>query len=113
METYGGDFSVLRRTFLEFLHNLPFYGVAVLCIDDPVIREMLPEVSRQVLTYGFHEEADYRITDLEPREPPQELHQDEQDSGARAEGRRDEARREDRGVPERPRGDPIRTNAFL
>ena len=67
METYGGDFSVLRRTFLEFLHNLPFYGVAVLCIDDPVIREMLPEVSRQVLTYGFHEEADYRITDLEPR----------------------------------------------
>jgi UDP-N-acetylmuramate--alanine ligase len=67
METYGGDFSALRRTFLEFLHNLPFYGVAVLCIDDPVIREILPEVSRQVLTYGFHEEADYRITDLEPR----------------------------------------------
>ncbi len=42
MDTYGGDFSVLRRTFLEFLHNLPFYGVAVLCIDDPVIRELLP-----------------------------------------------------------------------
>ena len=67
METYGGDFSVLRRTFLEFLHNLPFYGVAVLCMDDPVIRDILPEVSRQVLTYGFHEEADYRITDMEPR----------------------------------------------
>jgi UDP-N-acetylmuramate--alanine ligase len=67
METYGGDFTVLRRTFLEFLHNLPFYGVAVLCIDDPVIRELLPEVSRQVITYGFAEDADYRITDLEAR----------------------------------------------
>jgi UDP-N-acetylmuramate--alanine ligase len=67
METYGGDFAVLRRTFLEFLHNLPFYGVAVLCIDDPVVRELLPEVSRQVITYGFAEDADYRITDLEAR----------------------------------------------
>ncbi|NND68647.1 MAG: UDP-N-acetylmuramate--L-alanine ligase, partial [Halioglobus sp.] len=66
METYGGDFAVLRRTFLDFLHNLPFYGVAVLCIDDPVVRDLLPEVSRQVITYGFAEDADYRITDLAP-----------------------------------------------
>jgi UDP-N-acetylmuramate--alanine ligase len=66
METYGGDFNMLRRTFLEFLHNLPFYGVAVLCIDDPVVREMLPEVTRQVITYGFAEDADYRITDMNP-----------------------------------------------
>ncbi|MCP5165379.1 MAG: UDP-N-acetylmuramate--L-alanine ligase [Pseudomonadales bacterium] len=65
MDTYGGDFSVLRRTYLEFLHNLPFYGIAVLCIDDPVIRELLPEVTRQVLTYGFAEDADYRICDHE------------------------------------------------
>jgi UDP-N-acetylmuramate--alanine ligase len=65
MDTYGGDFAVLRHTFLEFLHNLPFYGIAVLCIDDPVIRELLPEVSRQVITYGFSEDADFRITDLE------------------------------------------------
>ena len=65
METYGGDFAVLRRTFLEFLHNLPFYGIAVLCIDDPVIRELLPEVSRQVITYGFAEDADYRISDMQ------------------------------------------------
>jgi UDP-N-acetylmuramate--alanine ligase len=65
METYGGDFSVLRRTYLEFLHNLPFYGIAVLCIDDPVIRELLPEVTRQVITYGFAEDADYRIADLD------------------------------------------------
>jgi len=66
MDTYGGDFAVLRRTFLEFLHNLPFYGVAVLCVDDPVIRDMIPEISRQVITYGFAEDADYRITDLRP-----------------------------------------------
>ncbi len=66
MDTYGGDFAVLRRTFLEFLHNLPFYGVAVLCIDDPVVRELLPEVSRQVITYGFSEYADYRIDDMRP-----------------------------------------------
>lgn len=65
MDTYGGDFSVLRRTFLEFLHNLPFYGVAVLCIDDPVIRDLLPEVSRQVITYGFANDADFRVSDMQ------------------------------------------------
>ena len=65
METYGGDFAVLRRTFLDFLHNLPFYGVAVLCIDDPVVREMQPDITRQVLTYGFAEDADYRITGMQ------------------------------------------------
>jgi UDP-N-acetylmuramate--alanine ligase len=65
METYGGDFAQMRRTYLEFLHNLPFYGVAVMCIDDPVVREMLPEITRQVITYGFAEDADYRITQME------------------------------------------------
>lgn len=65
MDTYGGDFSVLRRTFLDFLHNLPFYGIAVLCVDDLVIREMLPEVSRQIITYGFADDADYRIDDMQ------------------------------------------------
>ena len=64
METYGGDLAVLRRTFLEFLHNLPFYGVAVLCIDDLMLRDMLPEISRRVITYGFSEDADYRIYDM-------------------------------------------------
>jgi UDP-N-acetylmuramate--alanine ligase len=63
METYGGDFSQLKKTFIEFLHNLPFYGIAVLCIDDPVIREIIPQVSRTVLTYGFSEDADFRIAD--------------------------------------------------
>ncbi len=64
METYGGDFAVLKHTFLEFLHNLPFYGLAVLCLDDPVVAELLPEVSRPTLTYGFSANADYRITDV-------------------------------------------------
>ncbi len=65
LETYGGDFSQLRRTFLDFLHNLPFYGVAVLCVDDPVIDGMLEEVGRTILTYGFSEAADYRITSVD------------------------------------------------
>ena len=67
MDTYGGDFAVLRRTFLEFLHNLPFYGVAVLCTDDPVVAGLLPEASRTVLSYGFSEQADYRITGVEKK----------------------------------------------
>ncbi len=61
MGTYGGDFEKLKKTFIEFLHNLPFYGVAVVCMDDPVIRSILPNISRQVLTYGFDEKADFRI----------------------------------------------------
>ncbi|WP_279246622.1 UDP-N-acetylmuramate--L-alanine ligase [Candidatus Litorirhabdus singularis] len=64
METYGGDFANLEKTFLEFLHNLPFYGVAVLCVDDPNVANLLPEVGRKVLTYGFAEDADYRISDV-------------------------------------------------
>jgi UDP-N-acetylmuramate--alanine ligase len=64
METYGGDFALLKHTFIEFLHNLPFYGLAVLCLDDPVIAELLPDVSRPMLTYGFAEEADYRISNI-------------------------------------------------
>lgn len=65
MDTYGGDFTLLRRTYLEFLHNLPFYGIAVLCADDPVIRDLLGEVTRQILTYGVAADADYRIDGLE------------------------------------------------
>lgn len=60
METYEGDFARLKKTFLEFVHNLPFYGLLVACGDDPVIQELLPELSRQVITYGFGEDNDYR-----------------------------------------------------
>ncbi|MBX2858551.1 MAG: UDP-N-acetylmuramate--L-alanine ligase [Cellvibrionaceae bacterium] len=64
MDTYGGDFSVLKRTFLEFLHNLPFYGLAVICGDDPILQELIPQISRAVVTYGFSENCDYQILDL-------------------------------------------------
>lgn len=64
MATYEGDFNRLKRTFVEFLHNLPFYGLAVLCIDDPVVREILPQVNRQVITYGQSEDADIRAIDI-------------------------------------------------
>ncbi len=64
MDTYGGDFNVLKQTFVNFLHNLPFYGLAVMCIDDPVVVEILPQVSRPILTYGFNEGADFRAVDL-------------------------------------------------
>ena len=64
MDTYGGDFNVLKKTFIEFLHNLPFYGLAVLCTDDSVVREILPEISRPVVTYGLNEDADYRAINI-------------------------------------------------
>ena len=64
MSTYGGDFSVLKKTFVEFLHNLPFYGLAVVCIDDPVVRELLPQVGRPTVTYGLSEDADVRAIDV-------------------------------------------------
>lgn len=60
MSTYNNDFDRLKATFLEFLHRLPFYGLSVLCIDDPVVRELLPQVSRPALTYGFSEDAEFR-----------------------------------------------------
>jgi len=62
METYQGDFEKLKDTYIEFLHNLPFYGIAVMCIDNPVVREILPRISRKVITYGFSEDADVRVT---------------------------------------------------
>lgn len=62
MHTYGGDFNRLKQTFIDFLHHLPFYGLAVLCIDDPHVKSILPNVSRPVVTYGFDEEADIRAT---------------------------------------------------
>lgn len=64
MATYGGDFERLKTTFIEFLHNLPFYGLAVLCIDDANVRGLLDRVNRQFVTYGFSPRADYRIEDF-------------------------------------------------
>ncbi|RLJ18521.1 UDP-N-acetylmuramate--L-alanine ligase [bacterium endosymbiont of Escarpia laminata] len=64
MSTYGGDFDRLRGAFLEFLHHLPFYGLAVLCIDDAEVRGLLPEITRRVRTYGFSQDADVRAVDV-------------------------------------------------
>src|SRR5690606_28259545 len=67
MSTYGGDFGKLKKTFVDFLHNLPFYGLAVLCVDDPVVREILPQVGRPTVTYGLSEDADVRAIDVEQK----------------------------------------------
>lgn len=64
METYGGDFSKLKKTFIDFLHNLPFYGLAVLCGEDPVIRDIIPEVARPILTYGFSNKCDFHAINI-------------------------------------------------
>ncbi|WP_227368536.1 UDP-N-acetylmuramate--L-alanine ligase [Halomonas sp. M20] len=64
MATYAGDFSRLKDTFIEFLHNLPFYGLAILCLDDDNLRGLMGRVQRQFVTYGFSADADYRIVDF-------------------------------------------------
>ena len=64
MDTYGGDLDRLHDTFVEFLHNLPFYGLAVMCIDDAGVRAVIDRVSRPVVTYGFSEDADLRASDF-------------------------------------------------
>lgn len=64
LETYEHSFENLRKAFLEFLHHLPFYGAAVLCLDDEQVAAMIPSVTRAVVTYGLSEQADIRGTDL-------------------------------------------------
>jgi UDP-N-acetylmuramate--alanine ligase len=65
MDTYQHDFPRLQQAFIQFLHNLPFYGSAVLCADDPHVREVMPFVSRPIVTYGLGEDATVRATGLE------------------------------------------------
>jgi UDP-N-acetylmuramate--alanine ligase len=67
LSTYEGDFERLKATFVEFLHHLPFYGLAILCIDDPVVREVMQSIARPMLTYGESEDADVRITAIRPK----------------------------------------------
>ena len=64
METYGHDFGKLKDAFVEFLHHMPFYGAAVVCIDDPVIRELLPRIERPITSYGTAEDAQVRALDI-------------------------------------------------
>ncbi len=64
MSTYKGDIGKLRKTFQEFLQHLPFYGLAVICIDDPRARDLIPQVPRPIVTYGLAEDADIRATNI-------------------------------------------------
>jgi UDP-N-acetylmuramate--alanine ligase len=65
METYGHDFERLKDSFVEFLHRMPFYGAAIVCLDDPVIRDILPSIARPIITYGLSEDAQIRATNVQ------------------------------------------------
>ena len=64
METYGHDFNNLKKAFVDFLHRMPFYGTAILCSDDAAIRDIIPEVTCPITTYGFEEGAQVRAIDV-------------------------------------------------
>ena len=64
METYGHDFNKLKSAFVDFLHRMPFYGTAILCSDDPAIREIMPRVQCPITSYGFGEDAQVRAVDV-------------------------------------------------
>jgi UDP-N-acetylmuramate--alanine ligase len=64
MATYQNNYQRLKDTFIEFLHHLPFYGLAVLCLDDEGVRDILPQISKPVMTYGVHVEADIRAVNI-------------------------------------------------
>lgn len=68
MDTYGHDFARLKQAFIEFTHRLPFYGIAVLCVDDPNVREILPFVSKPIIRYGLGAEAEVRAVNVEARD---------------------------------------------
>ena len=65
--THGGDFAKLRESFVEFLHNLPFYGLAIVCIDDAEAAGLIPSIARPYLTYGYGEDADVRAVNIDRR----------------------------------------------
>ena len=69
LENYGGDFAKVQAAFAEFLHRLPFYGLAVLCIDDPEVAALAEHTPRHVMTYGLSERADVRAEEVEQRGP--------------------------------------------
>ena len=64
LDTYGGDFQNLKSNFVEFLHRLPFYGLAVLCVDDSGVNSIIAKLSRPFVTYGLTDRADYRATNI-------------------------------------------------
>ncbi len=64
METYQGDFEKLQQTFIDFLQNLPFYGVAVCCIDCDIVKAILSKIHRPIVSYGFSDKADYQAIEF-------------------------------------------------
>jgi UDP-N-acetylmuramate--alanine ligase len=64
MDTYGHDFGRLKQAFVDFLHHMPFYGAAVVCVDDPAVRSLLPEIARPITSYGLSEDAQVRAVDV-------------------------------------------------
>ena len=64
MDTYGHDFGNLKTAFVDFLHKMPFYGAAVVCVDDAAIREILPQIARPITSYGFSEDAQVRAINV-------------------------------------------------
>ena len=64
METYGHDFARLKEAFVNFAQRLPFYGVVVLCIDDENVRDIMPSITKSIVTYGFAHDAQLRATDV-------------------------------------------------
>ncbi len=64
MDTYGHDFGKLKSAFVDFLHKMPFYGAAVVCVDDPAIREILPQIARPITSYGVSEDAQIRALNV-------------------------------------------------
>ena len=65
METYGGDINQLYKTFIDFLHHLPFYGLAIMCVDDAGVNKVISKVTRPMVSYGFADSADVYATDIE------------------------------------------------
>ncbi|MBC7444300.1 MAG: UDP-N-acetylmuramate--L-alanine ligase, partial [Polaromonas sp.] len=64
METYGHDFGNLKKAFVDFLHRMPFYGTAILCTDDPVVRELVPQMSCPITSYGLNDSAQVRAVNV-------------------------------------------------
>jgi UDP-N-acetylmuramate--alanine ligase len=73
MATYDGDIEKLKSSFIEFLHNLPFYGLAVVCSDDPGVNDVLGDIGRSITTYGTNDDADIRAINVEFKEGQSEF----------------------------------------
>jgi UDP-N-acetylmuramate--alanine ligase len=68
MDTYGHDFAKLKQAFVEFIHRMPFYGAAILCVDDAGVRSIMPMISRPLVSYGFGEDAMVRAVNVQAQE---------------------------------------------